>query len=50
MFESTGQYIQLTKAAMQILGRPYGTPRKPLLSPDKQTLDKFKKILSDIIA
>lgn len=50
LFESTGQYVQLTKAALQILGRPYGAPRKPLLSPDKETLDKFKKILNDVLA
>lgn len=50
MFESTGQYVQLTKAAMEILGRPYGVPRKPLLAPSKETLDKFKKILNDIVA
>lgn len=48
LFESTGKYVQLTKAGLEILGRPYGEPRKPLLLPDKELLNEFKKILKDI--
>ena len=48
LFESSGKYVQLTKAGLEILGRPYGTPRKPLLPPDKDLLAEFKKILKDI--
>ena len=48
MFEGTGKYVQLTKSGLEILGRPYGSPRLPLLPPDKELLDEFKKILKDI--
>jgi len=49
LFESTGQYVQLTKAGLGILGKPYGEPRRPLLSPDKALLNEFTKILKDIV-
>jgi 4-hydroxy-tetrahydrodipicolinate synthase len=48
LFESSGKYVQLTKAGLGILGRPYGSPRKPLLPPDKELLNQFKKILKEI--
>lgn len=48
LLESTGQYVQLVKAGMNILGRDYGVPRKPLLPPDAETLMEFKKILKSI--
>jgi len=45
MLESTGQYIQLTKAGMDILGRPFGIPRKPLLPPTEEARQNLKQIL-----
>jgi len=48
MFEGTGKYVQLTKAGLGILGRPYGEPRLPLLPPDKEMLTEFKAILKSI--
>lgn len=48
LFESSGKYVQLTKAGLEILGTPYGPPRKPLLPPDKTLLNEFKTILKDI--
>ena len=48
LFESSGKYVQLTKAGLEILGKPYGEPRRPLMSPDKALLNEFKKILKDI--
>lgn len=49
LFESTGQYIQLTKAGLDILGRPYGKPRLPLLSPTDDLTKELKKYLDDIL-
>jgi 4-hydroxy-tetrahydrodipicolinate synthase len=48
MFESSGKYVQLTKAGLEILGLPYGVPRQPLLPPDKDQLAELKKILKEV--
>ncbi len=48
MFETTGQYIQLTKAGLGILGRPYGIPRKPLLPPTDEHKQQLKEILATL--
>ncbi len=48
LFESSGQYVQLTKAGLGLLGRPFGVPRKPLLPPSKQLQQQLKSILDDI--
>ena len=48
MFESSGKYVQLTKAGLEILGLPYGVPRQPLLPPDKGQLAELKKILKEV--
>jgi 4-hydroxy-tetrahydrodipicolinate synthase len=48
LFESSGKYVQLTKAGLGILGSPYGEPRRPLMPPDKALLNEFTKILKDI--
>jgi 4-hydroxy-tetrahydrodipicolinate synthase len=48
MFESTGQYVQLTKAGLDILGRPYGIPRKPLLPPTNEHRQQLKEILATL--
>lgn len=48
LFESTGQYVQLTKAGLDILGRPVGIPRKPLLPPSEAAKQGLKKILDSL--
>lgn len=48
LFETTGQYIQLTKAGLKILGRPYGVPRKPLLPPTDEHKQQLKEILATL--
>jgi len=50
MFESTGQYVQLTKAGMDILGRPIGIPRLPLQPPTKQARQELNEILDSLLA
>ena len=49
LFESTGQYIQLTKAGLSLLGKPCGKPRLPLLPPTDELTGKLKKLLDDIV-
>jgi 4-hydroxy-tetrahydrodipicolinate synthase len=48
LFETTGQYIQLSKAGMEILGRPFGIPRKPLLPPADEHIQLLKEILETL--
>ena len=48
MFETTGQYVQLTKAGLDLLGRPYGDPRKPLLTPAVERVQALKEILESL--
>jgi len=48
LFESTGLYIQMTKAGLNLLGRPVGVPRKPLLPPPPELQKQLKDILDDI--
>lgn len=48
LFETTGQYIQLTKAGLEILGRPFGIPRKPLLPPTDKDKQRLKEILATL--
>ena len=50
MMESTGQYVQLVKAGLDILGMSVGLPRPPLrpASSDKQA--RLKEILVNILA
>ncbi len=49
LFESTGQYIQLTKAGLNLSGRAYGKPRLPLLPPTDDLTKELKKYLDDIL-
>ncbi len=49
MFESTGQYIQLSKAALNILDRPYGIPRLPLLPASDGAQRRLKAILDSVL-
>ncbi len=45
LFESTGQYVQLAKAGLEIMGRSIGKPRPPLLPPDDELLKTLKERL-----
>ncbi len=45
LFESSGQYVQLAKAGLQMLGRSIGEPRRPLLPPEPALVDRLKSIL-----
>ena len=49
MFETTGQYVQLTKAGLDILGRPYGNPRRPLLPPTDEDKQRLREILQTLV-
>lgn len=49
MFETTGQYVQLTKAGLEILGRPYGNPRRPLLPPTDGDKQRLREILGTLV-
>lgn len=49
MFETTGQYVQLTKAGLEILGRPYGNPKRPLLPPTEEDKQRLKQILQTLV-
>ncbi len=45
LFESTGQYVQLAKAGLELMGRSIGKPRPPLLPPGGELLQELKKRL-----
>ena len=49
LFEGSGQYVQLNKCALEMLGRPIGQPRPPLLPPAIETQVSLKKLLEDIL-
>lgn len=48
LFESSGQYVQLAKAGLAMLGMPIGNPRKPLLPPEPQLLEELRGILQTL--
>jgi len=48
LFESTGQYVQLVKAGLEMLGRPVGAPRPPLLPPDGPAREQLRAILDSL--
>jgi 4-hydroxy-tetrahydrodipicolinate synthase len=48
LFENSGQYVALSKAGLELLGRPIGQPRKPLLPPSDEILGQLKALLEDI--
>lgn len=50
LFEGTGQYVQLAKAGLEMIGHPAGEPRKPLLPVSLELKDKLKAILDVIEA
>jgi 4-hydroxy-tetrahydrodipicolinate synthase len=45
LFEESGQYVQLAKAGLALLGRPLGLPRKPLLPPSDELVARLKGLL-----
>jgi 4-hydroxy-tetrahydrodipicolinate synthase len=41
----SGQFVQYVKASLEILGRPIGVPRKPLLRPTEEDYRKLEGLL-----
>ena len=50
LFEGSGQYVQLAKAGLEMIGHSAGEPRKPLLPVSPELKDKLKSILTEIEA
>jgi 4-hydroxy-tetrahydrodipicolinate synthase len=48
LFEGSGQYVQLAKAGLEMLGRPVGLPRPPLLPPSQEMQAQLKTLLEAI--
>ncbi len=48
LFESSGQYVQLAKAGLEMMGRSIGLPRKPLLPPSDELVASLKVILDTL--
>jgi 4-hydroxy-tetrahydrodipicolinate synthase len=48
LFEGSGQYVQLNKAALAMLGRSIGAPRPPLLPVSQERWAQLRAILDDI--
>ncbi len=48
LFESSGQYVQLAKAGLELMGRSIGLPRKPLLPPSAELVASLKEILDSL--
>lgn len=48
LFEGSGQYVQLAKAGLELLGRPIGEPRKPMLPVSDELKAELKVILDSI--
>jgi 4-hydroxy-tetrahydrodipicolinate synthase len=46
LFESSGLYVQLAKAGLEVMGRSLGLPRKPLLPPSDELRASLKEILA----
>jgi 4-hydroxy-tetrahydrodipicolinate synthase len=47
LFEGSGQYVALAKAGLEMLGRPVGQPRKPLLPPSEEMKTQLKVLLEN---
>ncbi len=45
LFEGSGQYVALAKAGLEMLGRPIGQPREPLLPPSDEMTEKLKLLI-----
>lgn len=48
LFEESGQYVQLNKAALEMLGRPVGKPRPPLLPVSGAALETLRECIQTI--
>jgi 4-hydroxy-tetrahydrodipicolinate synthase len=48
LFENSGQYVALAKAGLELLGRPVGLPRKPLLPASPEMRAQLKSLLDAI--
>jgi len=48
LFESSGLYVQLAKAGLEMMGRSIGLPRKPLLPPSDELVAHLKVILDTL--
>jgi 4-hydroxy-tetrahydrodipicolinate synthase len=48
LFEGSGQYVQLAKAGLELMGRSIGVPRKPLLPVTGEIKDRLKELLAAI--
>jgi len=48
LFEGSGKYVALAKAGLEMLGRPIGLPRPPLLPVDEDMRAKLKALLENI--
>lgn len=49
MFEESGKYVQLAKAALEMLGRPIGAPRRPLLPASEEHRKQLRELLDAIL-
>jgi 4-hydroxy-tetrahydrodipicolinate synthase len=49
MFEESGKYVQLAKAALEMLGRPIGAPRGPLLPASEEHRRQLRELLDAIL-
>jgi 4-hydroxy-tetrahydrodipicolinate synthase len=45
LFEGSGKYVALSKAGLEMLGRPVGQPRWPLLPPSDEMKEQLKALL-----
>lgn len=48
MMENEGKYTQFVKAGCTLVGRPVGPPRRPLLSPSSEEIERLRRKLDDL--
>src|SRR5690606_34645142 len=48
LFEESGQYVQLSKAALEMLGRPVGKPRPTLVPVSGAALETLRECIQTI--
>ncbi len=48
LFENSGQYVALAKAGLEMLGRPLGQPRKPLLPASPELRARLQTLLDSM--
>jgi 4-hydroxy-tetrahydrodipicolinate synthase len=44
----SGQFVQYVKAGLEIIGRPIGPPRKPLLLPAREDYERLRQVLAGL--